>query len=109
MSNQEFKPVTVFCEGNIGCGKSTFLDYLKSQKQDVQVFPENISLWRNFNGLNLLVSEIIDFFNNDFYIFSAFIHSFYFFDYISEIILRQYVNLGFTISNIRQSRYVVYA
>lgn len=46
----------VFVEGNIGAGKSTFLEYLKDQfkEPDVKFIPEPIEKWENFCGFNLL-------------------------------------------------------
>ncbi|GLH08466.1 Deoxynucleoside kinase [Gryllus bimaculatus] len=46
------KPFTVFVEGNIGCGKTTFLSYFN--QSEAQVIAEPIELWRNVNGHNLL-------------------------------------------------------
>lgn len=49
------RPLTVAVEGNIGCGKSTFLDYCR-EKSGVVVYPEPVGEWQNVNGFNLLVS-----------------------------------------------------
>lgn len=49
------RPFTVAVEGNIGSGKSTFLDYCSS-KPDVVVYREPVEQWQNVNGSNLLVS-----------------------------------------------------
>lgn len=45
-------PFTVFVEGNVGSGKSTFLDSFKSF-DDVQVLEEPIDKWKNLHGHNL--------------------------------------------------------
>lgn len=44
----------IFIEGNIGAGKSTFLEYLKDQFQGMKVVPEPIAEWQNFCGIDLL-------------------------------------------------------
>lgn len=47
------RKLTILVEGNIGSGKSTFLKYLE-KAIDLQIFPEPIPHWTNFNGCNLL-------------------------------------------------------
>lgn len=49
------RPLLVAVEGNIGSGKSTFLNYCSS-RNNVEVVPEPVKKWRNFNGVNLLVN-----------------------------------------------------
>uniref|UniRef100_A0A915EUV6 Deoxynucleoside kinase domain-containing protein n=1 Tax=Echinococcus canadensis TaxID=519352 RepID=A0A915EUV6_9CEST len=51
----------VAVEGNIGCGKSTFLSYFKELSPKIQVSPETIELWTDVNGFKLFVrlSKII--------------------------------------------------
>lgn len=49
--------LVVAVEGNIGSGKSTFLDFCKSRAR-VAVRPEPVEKWRNVNGENLLVRNI---------------------------------------------------
>lgn len=49
------RPFTVTVEGNIGSGKTTFLEYFKKY-ENVCVLAEPIEMWRNCNGHNLLVS-----------------------------------------------------
>ena len=45
----------VLVEGNIGVGKSTFLNRLKENLgNDATVFTEPVELWTNFKGTNLL-------------------------------------------------------
>nr|XP_023011511.1 deoxynucleoside kinase-like [Leptinotarsa decemlineata]XP_023011512.1 deoxynucleoside kinase-like [Leptinotarsa decemlineata] len=46
-------PFTVAVEGNVGSGKTTFLNYF-NKFDNVGVFAEPIDLWRNCNGYNLL-------------------------------------------------------
>lgn len=46
-------PFTVFVEGNVGSGKSTFLNSFKSF-DDVQVLEEPIDKWKDLHGHNLL-------------------------------------------------------
>ncbi|KAG5681752.1 hypothetical protein PVAND_011161 [Polypedilum vanderplanki] len=45
-------PFTVFVEGNIGSGKTTFLNHF-SQFQNVCLMTEPVEQWRNLNGVNL--------------------------------------------------------
>jgi len=47
------KPFTVLVEGNIGCGKTTFLQHF-SQFNNVNVLKEPIEKWQNVDGNNLL-------------------------------------------------------
>ncbi|XP_031639136.1 deoxynucleoside kinase-like, partial [Contarinia nasturtii] len=47
------RPFTVLIEGNIGVGKSTFLQYFK-QYETVEVIPEPVDAWQNLNGSNML-------------------------------------------------------
>jgi deoxynucleoside kinase len=51
---QKNRPFTVIVEGNIGSGKTTFLNYFSNFK-DVEVLQEPIDRWRNVQGHNLLV------------------------------------------------------
>lgn len=44
---------TICVEGNIGVGKTTFLNYLENQS-NYKVFEEPIDKWRNLNGINLM-------------------------------------------------------
>lgn len=43
----------ILIEGNIGCGKSTFLQHFEARK-NVKILKEPIELWEDFNGYNLL-------------------------------------------------------
>ncbi|KAI5712129.1 hypothetical protein M8J75_006105 [Diaphorina citri] len=47
------KPFTVFVEGNIGSGKTTFLDYF-NKSGDITAYAEPVNLWRDVKGHNLL-------------------------------------------------------
>lgn len=47
------RPFTVLVEGNIGSGKSTFLDHFK-QIPEVERIPEPVDRWRDAGGFNLL-------------------------------------------------------
>ena len=40
-------------QGNIGSGKTTFLNYFKDSK-NVEVIPEPVEMWRNVGGYNPL-------------------------------------------------------
>ncbi|XP_030754055.1 deoxynucleoside kinase-like [Sitophilus oryzae] len=47
------RPFTVGVEGNIGSGKTTFLEHFKNH-EDVHISAEPVDRWRNLNGHNLL-------------------------------------------------------
>lgn len=47
------KNFNVVVEGNIGSGKSTLLKYFENDTE-IQVFPEPVQKWCNFDGVNLL-------------------------------------------------------
>ena len=47
------RPFTVLVEGNIGCGKTTFLEHF-AQFSQVEVLKEPVDRWRDVNGHNLL-------------------------------------------------------
>lgn len=55
MSAPNSKPFTVLVEGNIGSGKTTFLEHFQ-QFEDITLFTEPVEEWRNLRGWNLLVS-----------------------------------------------------
>ncbi|XP_025081103.1 thymidine kinase 2, mitochondrial-like isoform X2 [Pomacea canaliculata] len=42
---------TVAVEGNIGCGKTTFLQYFRSRPR-VHILPEPVEKWKSLNGFN---------------------------------------------------------
>jgi len=47
------RPLTILVEGNIGAGKSQFLDRFKVYP-NIQILQEPVEKWRNVNGNNLL-------------------------------------------------------
>lgn len=47
------KPFTIIVEGNIGSGKTTFINHFKTNK-DIQTLTEPVDEWRNVKGYNLL-------------------------------------------------------
>lgn len=47
-------PFTVLVEGNIGSGKTTFLNHFKQFEDHVCLITEPVEKWRNLNGCNLL-------------------------------------------------------
>lgn len=51
------RPFTVIVEGNVGSGKTTFLNHFNKYNY-VGICAEPIEMWRNCNGYNLLVSTI---------------------------------------------------
>ena len=52
-TEKEKRPFTVVVEGNIGSGKTTFLEHF-IQKEIVEVVTEPVEEWRNVGGHNLL-------------------------------------------------------
>lgn len=52
------RPFTVIVEGNVGSGKTTFLEYF-SKYPEVCVLAEPVESWRNLNGHNLLVKPLL--------------------------------------------------
>lgn len=56
-SSKSVAPYTVFIEGNIGAGKTTFLNHFKKY-EDVCLHTEPVEKWRNVLGINLLVKAI---------------------------------------------------
>lgn len=49
------QPFTVLVEGNIGAGKTTFLNHFR-KFDDICLHTEPVDKWRNVQGVNLLVS-----------------------------------------------------
>ncbi|KAL0271809.1 UNVERIFIED_CONTAM: hypothetical protein PYX00_008793 [Menopon gallinae] len=47
------KPFTIIVEGNIGSGKTTFINHFKSNK-DILTLTEPVEEWKNLKGYNLL-------------------------------------------------------
>jgi len=47
------RPFVIAVEGNVGCGKSTFLK-LMSSLPGVETYPESVERWQNVSELNLL-------------------------------------------------------
>jgi len=53
-SSSPGRPFTVIVEGNIGSGKSTFLDHFNKFQDEVDVLTEPVSKWQDVKGHNLL-------------------------------------------------------
>ena len=54
-SPKSSRPYTIVVEGNIGSGKTTFLEPFARNHQDkVEVLAEPVEMWRNCQGHNLL-------------------------------------------------------
>jgi len=47
------RPFTVSVEGNVGSGKSTFLEFFRGYP-DISVYQEPVDFWTNFNGTDFL-------------------------------------------------------
>ena len=41
------RPFTIVVEGNIGSGKTTFLNHFADRSEDVEIFSEPVEKWRN--------------------------------------------------------------
>lgn len=63
LSSPRKAPFTVFIEGNIGAGKTTFLNHFKKY-DDVRLYTEPVEKWRNVQGINLFVSNSTIIFTN---------------------------------------------
>ena len=48
------RPYTILVEGNIGSGKTTFLDKFLDRQDEVELLAEPVDRWRNLGGRNLL-------------------------------------------------------
>ena len=48
------RPFTVLVEGNIGSGKSTYLQHFNRLNKEVDVISEPVDKWRDLNSHNLL-------------------------------------------------------
>ena len=48
------RPKTIVVEGNIGSGKTTFLDLFKDRPDVFEIMAEPVDKWRNCQGHNLL-------------------------------------------------------
>jgi septin family protein len=57
INNKSSRPFTVIVEGNIGSGKTTFLNHFE-RFPGVVSLAEPVNLWRNAKGHNLLVRHI---------------------------------------------------
>jgi len=53
-SSSSDRPFTVLVEGNIGSGKSTFLEHFNKFQKEVDVLTEPVSKWQDVKGHNLL-------------------------------------------------------
>ncbi|KAL7727317.1 hypothetical protein ACLKA6_008603 [Drosophila palustris] len=56
---QDTQPFTVLIEGNIGSGKTTYLNHFQNVK-DICLITEPVEKWRNVNGVNLLAKMYED-------------------------------------------------
>lgn len=55
------QPFTVLIEGNIGSGKTTFLNHFKQFEDQVCLITEPVDKWRNLHEFNLLVCKYVEF------------------------------------------------
>lgn len=53
------QPFTVFIEGNIGSGKTTFLNHFRQFEDQICLITEPVDKWRNVHGSNILVKQIL--------------------------------------------------
>ena len=45
-------PYTIYIEGNVGCGKSTFLELFRSYP-NIQIVQEPVAEWQNVSGTTI--------------------------------------------------------
>ena len=62
-------PFTICIEGNIGSGKTTFLNHFQSFN-NATILQEPVDLWRDVAGVNLLVSS----FKNNIFLGDSYIY-----------------------------------
>ncbi len=48
-TTEKVRPYTIYVEGNVGCGKSTFLELFESDKR-IQIVQEPVAEWQNVSG-----------------------------------------------------------
>ncbi|VDO06734.1 unnamed protein product [Rodentolepis nana] len=53
LQKENIKKVRIAVEGNIGCGKSTFLEEINAIYPNMEIFPEPIDKWSDVGGFNL--------------------------------------------------------
>lgn len=54
MINESYQPKNFLVEGNIGSGKSTFLQKLHNLKLPITTIPEPVDVWTSYKGHNYL-------------------------------------------------------
>lgn len=54
------KPFTICIEGNIGSGKTTFINHFEKFSEQICLITEPVDKWRNVGGINLLDSMYRD-------------------------------------------------
>ena len=57
--SKDDQPFLILVEGNVGSGKSSFLE-LMSSRSSVEVHQEPVELWRNVSGDNLFQKMVQD-------------------------------------------------
>ena len=58
--NGNQRAFTVAVEGNVGSGKTTFLNRFRPETDNVDVLAEPVDRWRNVSGSNLLAMMYLD-------------------------------------------------
>lgn len=49
------RPFTIVVEGNIGSGKTTFLNEFKDMENELEIMPEPVDKWRNCQGIVIIL------------------------------------------------------
>ena len=52
-------PYTVLLEGNVGAGKSTFVDILAGEDARIFPVPEPVQMWQNFSGTGVNMLDLM--------------------------------------------------
>jgi hypothetical protein len=52
VETSKITPYTIYVEGNVGCGKSTFLELFAGNEQ-IQIVQEPVAEWQNVSGYSL--------------------------------------------------------
>ena len=51
-TTEKVRPYTIYVEGNVGCGKSTFLELFEGDER-IQIVQEPVAEWQNVSGTSI--------------------------------------------------------
>ena len=52
-------PYTIVLEGNVGAGKSTFVDIISRNDSRISAFPEPVEAWQNVSGTGVNMLDLM--------------------------------------------------